>query len=381
MDNRARLPHIRELDGLRGLLASWVAISHVLLWTGFASLEVPHQLRLGWETVIYAMPAVETFIILSGFVISFLLHSREQSYWTFMRGRFFRIYPVYLVCLILGACAVQIMPMIQPLWQNPTAEMMQRISESERNHFLAHAVSHLTLLNGLLPIKLLRDATGTFLPPGWSITLEWQYYLVAPIIALWTQSSARLFALGAIACLGGQLASHWQNPHPAFLPAQLPLFLVGIGSYHYYAHVCAGTDARSPKRALAVAVFGCAALVVSSHSVALLVWAVSFGSVLVEGPGIVGRGLGLMRHILLCPWLQGLGRVSYPLYLVHWPVILLCFFLLGRWKPGIGSNEATTWMLLIAPPLFFGASVVLHKWVEAPFMKLGRGKSKCPGLA
>ena len=377
MENSTKLPHVKELDGLRGLLASWVAFSHVLLWAGFASLKMPHQIQIGWETVIFSMPAVETFIILSGFAISFLLHSRQHSYWAFMRGRFFRIYPVYLVCLILGACTIGLTAMIHPLWQSPTAEMMRKISESERNHFLAHALSHLSLLNGLIPTKLLRDATGTFLPPGWSITLEWQYYLVAPFIARWVQSSGRLLALGGLAYLGEEVAYHWQNPHPAFLPAQLPLFLVGIGSYHFYAHVCTTSESRSPRHALPVAAFGCAAMVLSRHSVALLIWALAFGSFLVEAPGFVGRGLGLVRRILLHRWLQGLGRISYPLYLVHWPVIVLCFYLLGRWKPGIGPNQTAAWMLLVAPPLFLAASVGLHRWVEAPFMILGRGKAKC----
>ena len=373
MNSRTRLPHAEELDGLRGLLASWVAISHILLWCGFASFKVLPRCVSGWETLIFAMPAVETFIILSGFAISFLLDSRQQSYGTFLRGRFFRIYPVYLVCLIFGACTMGLTPMIHPLWQNPTAEMMQRIFASERGHFFAHALGHLSLLNGVIPTKLLQDATGTILPPGWSITLEWQYYLLAPIIARWVQSSSRLLVLGGIAFLGEQYAYHWQNPHPAFLPAQLPLFLLGIGSYHVYAHFCATSGSRSARYALAVSVFCCAAMVLRWHSIAMLIWALAFGSILVQGPGFVGRGLAVISRILRHPLLQQLGRVSYPLYLVHWPVILLCFFLLGQWKPGIASMEAAMWMLLIAPPIFLGAATALHRWVEAPFMKIGRG--------
>lgn len=382
METPVKLPRLDQFDGLRGLMASWVAVTHILLWCGFATLKFPQPFGRGWAAFIFAMPAVETFIILSGFAISFLLHSRSQSWWSFMRGRFFRIYPVYFVCLIFGISIMNNTPVLlqNTFWEDATVESMQSMSLSERTHFLPHLLSHLTLLNGLIPKKFLLDATGTLLTPAWSISLEWQYYLIAPFLALWVRSSSRLLIIGMIAFLGSWYGSRWLNPHPAFFLAQLPLFLVGIGSYHLYAHFCssaAGAEAGKSKRyAIAVVAFAWAAILFTEHSVALTIWALAFGSVLVKGPGIVGGILGLVRRILVHPWLQKLGHVSYPLYLVHWPVILLCLYLFGLWKPGLTRNQLTLGMLVVACPLILLVSACLHKWVEAPLMKLGKERHK-----
>ncbi|WP_397383720.1 acyltransferase family protein [Prosthecobacter sp.] len=383
MKIRPKLPRLDEFDGLRGLLASWVALSHILLWCGFAGLKFRQPFGRGWGEFIFAMSAVETFIILSGFAISFLLHSREQSYWTFIRGRFFRIYPVYLVCLILGVCVIGITPVLlkNALWQDASVDMMRSISESERTHFLPHLLGHLTLLHGLTPKKLLLDATGTLLSPAWSISLEWQYYLVAPFVALWVRSSSRLLIIGMVAFLGTWYGSRWlNNPHPASFLVQLPLFLVGIGSYHLYAHFCSSAASeelgKSRRYAVAVVAFAWGAILFTKHSLALTIWALAFGSVLVKGPGLVGGILGIVRRILVHPWLQKLGHISYPLYLVHWPVIFLCLYLFGRWKPDLTRNQLTLGMLIVASPLILLVSSCLHKWVEAPLMKPGKGRRK-----
>jgi peptidoglycan/LPS O-acetylase OafA/YrhL len=380
METPVKLPRLDQFDGLRGLMASWVAFSHILLWCGFGTLKLPQPFGRGCAAVVFAMPAVETFIILSGFAISFLLHSRSLCWWSFMRGRFFRIYPVYIVSLIFGISIMNITPLLlqDTFWKDVTVESMQSMSLSERTHFLPHLFSHLTLLNGLIPKKFLLDATGTLLTPAWSISLEWQYYLVAPFLALWVRSSSRLLIIGMVAFLGSWYGSRWLNPHPAFFLTQLPLFLVGIGSYHLYAHSNPDPTAldvcKSRRYAIAVVAFAWAAILFTEHSVALTIWAFAFGSALVKGSGLVGGILGTARRILMHPWLQKLGHVSYPLYLIHWPLILLCLYLLGRWRTDLNQIETTALMMLITPPLILATSFALHKFVEAPLMRLGKDR-------
>ncbi len=113
-------------------------------------------------------------------------------------------------------------------------------------------------------------------------------------------------------------------------------------------------------------------MLLSSHSVALVMWAVAFGCIFVEGNGAFPRTLCVVRKLLLHPWLQQLGSISYPLYLVHWPVIIICLKLLLQWKPAIRSGEAGALTLLFALPLSSLMAGLLHRFVEVPSMKLGK---------
>ncbi len=86
-----------------------------------------------------------------------------------MRGRFFRIYPTYLICLALGVGTVYLTPSIlqQSQWRGTSYfRVVGAISQSERLHPFVHIFSHLTLLNGLIPHGALPESTGTLLAPA-----------------------------------------------------------------------------------------------------------------------------------------------------------------------------------------------------------------------
>ncbi len=372
---KLKLPRVDEFDGLRGLLAGWVAISHVLCWSGFSDAILPPPLNRWWPDFISAQPAVEIFIILSGFAISFMLHAREQSYRSFMQGRFLRIYPTYLTCLAFGLGAIYLAPTIpnQASWRDTTYfRVLGPLSDHERTHTFTHVLTHLTLLNGLIPHRVLPDAAGTLLPPAWSITLEWQYYLVAPFIARFVYSGTRLLCLGAVACVGLRFGYYWQNPQLAFLPAQLPFFLVGIASYHLYANFVSSGCGRLEKFTVPVAALLLVVVITAWHSMALGAWTLAFGCVFVDGGGLFARALRVVRGVLLHPWLQKVGSISYPLYLIHWPIIVLWLYLLLRWKPTLTSAKASLWLFVLAIPSSLLAAGVLHRFVEVPLMKIGR---------
>ncbi|HEV8267344.1 MAG TPA: acyltransferase family protein, partial [Thermoanaerobaculia bacterium] len=142
---------VDELDGLRGLLALWVAVSHVFCWTGFAALALPRPLGRLWTEFVYAGPAVEIFMILSGFAIAFLLVERGETHLGFLRGRLFRIYPVYLAALAVALASSAVTPFVlrTAAWRDvPYFQMVGTFVESERAAPGTHLLWHLTLLNG-----------------------------------------------------------------------------------------------------------------------------------------------------------------------------------------------------------------------------------------
>ena len=365
---------VDEFDGLRGILALWVAFSHIFAWTGHWENPLPGRLKEVWRTFVSADPAVDTFIILSGFVISFLLHHRHQSYGAFMRGRFFRIYPVYLVCLALGIASSFLVPAIigAASWKDTIYfEWMAEFVKQEQAAFGSHVFWHVTLLNGLLTKDFLPLATGTLLAPAWSITLEWQYYLVAPLLARGVKSAFGLLAIGAVAWLGLEFASDWRNPQLSFLPAQLPLFLIGIASYHLYHARCEGSSIRFLP-SLAPAALIVLALASNWHSVALTAWAIGFGCIMVRGNDPFSRFLGIARQILLHPALQHLGKLSFPVYLVHWPLIILLLTVILRVRPGIPGHLALAVLIVVGIPVILVAAEIIHRLIEKPGMDLGK---------
>ncbi|RYD25391.1 MAG: acyltransferase, partial [Verrucomicrobiaceae bacterium] len=365
---------VDELDGLRGLLALWVALAHIFAWCGFWETTLPGPLRKAWPVFIEASAAVDTFIILSGFAISFLLHKRSQSYLSFMTGRVFRIYPAYLFCLALGVASTFLTGAIveTAVWKGTIYfEWIRQLATSESAAFGAHTFWHLTLLNGLLTKKFLPDATGTLLTPAWSITLEWQYYLVAPFVARLVSSSTGLLVLTAVAFVGSFSASRWANPQLAFFPAHLPLFLVGIASYHFYVRFANREESRSAPT-LAVAGLIAAAIILQWHSVGLVLWALGFGCILARGNDPFALVLSFIRARLLSEPLQRLGKISFPLYLVHWPIIIGLLWLLLRFFPGASKTQALAFLLVIGLPLILISARILHTMVELPGMALGK---------
>lgn len=368
------LPRVDELDGLRGLLALWVALSHLLAWTGFWENPGPGRLDAGWLVFISAKPAVETFIILSGFAISFLLHKRKQSYGAFMRGRFFRIYPVYLLCLAVAIGTSFLVPFIldTATWRETVYfDWIGQFAQWEQEAFGAHVFWHLLLLNGVLTKGFLPGATGTLLLPAWSITLEWQYYLVSPLIARIVKTAAGLAVLGGLSWLGIHYSAHWQNTQLSFLLPQLPLFLIGIGSYHLYAKICAGGELR-PLHTMVPVGLAVLSILADWYPVALTAWALGFGCIVARGNDPVGRALTVIRSGLLLSWPQFLGRISYPLYLVHWPVIILVLAGMLRVQPGIGQHAAFAVLTAIALPSIILSAWFVHRIVEKPMMAYGK---------
>lgn len=367
---------IDELDGLRGLLALWVALSHIFCWCGFADLPafMPNRVKLLWVQFSYASGAVDTFIILSGFVISYLLHARPQNYRQFMTGRFFRIYPVYLTCLLLGLMVIfqEAFVLTHAAWHDNEYFQLgvNPVSNSQLAHPFSHLFAHLTLLFGMFPDQMLPGCSFALLAPAWSITLEWQYYLVAPLLCRMVGTRLGLLVLGLINCGGFVYLHFWGN---AFLLIKLPLFLIGIGSFYFYRWASLRKDL--PHFSFALIAVLVAVTTIAWHWLALEIWILVFGCLFVS-PKDSGdrwtRCLLVLRRMLLCPPLQAMGKISYPLYLVHWPVILFLLAGLLHWQPEITQWKTLIVMLCLGLPVILSAAWLLHKLVEVPLMRWGK---------
>lgn len=99
-------PHYELLDGLRGVAAILVLFYHI--FEGFSFAEVQNKAGDGIITTLnHGHIAVDFFFILSGFVISYAYDDRwkKMSTWQFFKRRLIRLHPMLIMGAIIGFAA------------------------------------------------------------------------------------------------------------------------------------------------------------------------------------------------------------------------------------------------------------------------------------
>ncbi len=303
------------LDGLRGVLLIVVALFHFSLVAGW---ESPHILFPG------AFFGPSTFFTLSGYLItSLLLVERERTGTVNRAGfwgrRFRRLLPSSTAAIVVIVVILVIWPTVWgPFAGSDVAAGFTGLANW-------HAID---LANGDEPFRLL-GPLGVF----WSLSLEEQFYLL-------------LFGLLVFAIGRGQKMMHW------FVGSLIALWLISVTSLLVVVSTPQreffGTDTRASE-----AVAGCLLAVWVHHrgmprnrftrflgwaslAVAVVCWLyVHESDVWVSRWGLPAFALvscamivGLSSHgsaasVLASKPLVLLGRISYPAYIIHWPLTLL----------------------------------------------------------
>ena len=99
-------PHYQLLDGLRGVAAILVLFYHI--FEGFAFAEATNGVGSGLITTLnHGHIAVDFFFILSGFVISYAYDERWGSMitWSFFKRRLVRLHPMLVMGAVIGVIA------------------------------------------------------------------------------------------------------------------------------------------------------------------------------------------------------------------------------------------------------------------------------------
>ena len=365
--------HFRCIDGLRAWLAWIVVFAHIALYTA-ADIRIPLlQHTLG----VAAHQAVSVFIIISGFVISNLLLERKESYVPYITRRFLRIYPLYLVCLCAGIYAthLHLIAFAGHPWGQyvPQPELIAAETQSlAGNGFYWNLAAHLSLLHGAIPSGILGVSEYTFLAPAWSLSLEWQFYLVAPLILLALANRLGRIVV-SLAALAGYLAFrlNWFGEFfdPSFLPGAALQFAAGIATRLVFSKLPKLT--RYPV-AGAIVAFG---FVFISRDLLPFIFWIAFVAWMRTERAADSRGVGVERCFDLAFNSRAaiyLGKRSYSTYLIHGPIIYaigyVCIvrFALGMWQTILCTSIA-------APLLTLLASLLLFRYVEAPAIAFGKG--------
>jgi peptidoglycan/LPS O-acetylase OafA/YrhL len=364
---------------LRGLAALGVVFYHVRidLWVGFGAIHTysalvdPFSRAMAW----LSLPApflgsgVMLFFVISGFCIHFPYASpqgRKFSAVEYAVRRFFRIYPPYLVVVILSLLVEWLV-----VWMGDLPAVDWNLN--------------------LLTAFMLQNWTGAqpvTNPAFWTLPVEVEFYLLFPLIywglksfsMTWTVAlsaavtliATALYAAG-VPLINDHFALYWvmwvggaalaelyqrkQLTSPPWWiigPALVSLVLAIAATVNHILGDDSGTGHTGPieqtLNAGAHLEFGLFFLVVVWWSVCNQAWYARI-------PLFLAGFLGL------------LGQISYSLYLIHMPLFYLCGHL---WVRHFDLKPVNFLVTLPFCLLAIAVAAILYKFIEEPSHFLGR---------
>lgn len=301
-----------------------------------------------------AQGAVQLFFVLSGWVLAAsLARSGERAPWLqFYVKRVFRIHPPYVAAVLVALATTLVPPAPRP-FDVPLAQQAMAAAPDA-----ASLAAHLAF----------PGTAGGLLPVGWTLRIEMIFSFLLPLLALAASGGRALALLAASAALA--FAADADVARYGFD------FALGAVLQRERRRVGAWLRAL-PAAGRALVVVAGLVLVCAP----LLFWPRLVRGILIAGwlPHeilVMGLGCGLLvaaavdvpafGRALSRPACLFLGRISYPLYLLHstFLVLLAPRFLDGTQRGSFGLLLAVTLVSIVA-------SVPFHAWIERPSIALG----------
>lgn len=340
------------IEGLRAWLAWAMVLDHLAYWSDTWGV-------LGNILRNTGIPAVMVFITISGFVITHLVSEGREPYRIYITRRFFRLFPLFAVACVAGYFAYRLQMQLDVPFDPVFTDWIRRIVASQDQYLWQHIVAHATMLYGAIPYAWLPEADYVFLMPAWSISLEWQFYLIAPLI-VWALIKRPMLAPAlALAFLAIQLLLRkvltGSYEQPAFMLTVSGYFAIGIASRLLYPTFKGRIKQWHVPLACIIAAYS----VTRQHSLAA--WAVAY-------LGLLAPPSRLYQLALQSPVALYLGSRSYSTYLGHFLVIVACQHIGVRWLGHVPSFLVLALMVIPATLLL---SEVLYRTVELPGIRLG----------
>lgn len=315
---------------------------------------------------------VNFFFVLSGFILVYTYEGPELSPLKFWWARFARIYPAYILSLIVAA----------PFFFFAVRQLDLPFFAWSKQHLVLACSLTLTLLQSWVP-----QAALTWNSVCWSLSVEAFFYFLFPLLLLRSKNlSKRTLVLGILAfwlvslCLSfgyvflhpdgidkinsGETTLFWKNVLSFNPLVRLPEFVVGMLTCRLFLAETKKTKFATPLILGGLAGFVCVVLfadkipnpVVSAGLLSPAFAATIFGVALEPK----------WTSVLAAPFLVLLGDASYSLYLLHSLVITRVF---DSFPHFVWSGRA-----LISLLSAILASILAYRLVEEPARRFLRPK-------
>ena len=336
--------HFEILDGLRGVAAVAIVIFHFMeiAYSDFTKNFIAHGFL-----------AVDFFFCLSGFVVAYAYDDRLEKMGVaeFFKSRIIRLHPLVILGAVLGLLAFLFDPFGGKAASYSTGQILL--------NFLSAAF--------LLPFPAMEERFFNLFglnAPAWSLFWEYVANIIYALvlIRLGRKSVVVLFVLAAaalayVAYNSGSLVGGWSGETFWHGGARIAYsFLAGLLIFRYKLILKTG-----------IGFLGLAALL----SLAFLVpftwgWPAQLTIVSVYFPLLISLGAGAT----LSPGLKNIcnfsGKISYPLYMIHYSVIWMFFNYYGLYKPGTGLLVG---IIITGTLLLIGAAWLVMVFYDTPIRK------------
>jgi peptidoglycan/LPS O-acetylase OafA/YrhL len=352
------------IEGARGWLATGVLFVHTCALSQTPTSKIATVLNSGLGVAL-----VMAFVIISGFVITHLLLTRNEPYPAYIFRRFMRIFPVFAVTCYVGyLCTPLFLAAVSRRYgdNNELVQFASCMNQGQIQYFWANFLAHLTMFHGVISAKVLPCSATTFNGPAWSLSLEWQFYLAAPlVIALARRETTSLAALAGITvlCLGARHGDFGQYEHLSFLPLAIPYFALGIASRVIYPKLV--TSVTTP--AVALGLLG--TLVPLGWKVLpVVIWGILLVFLVTDRRALLRMDAAIMRlgaQLLESPFARFVGKRSYSIYLFHFPILGALTYSLP-----LNGLQLFAALLAIGGPLTLLISSISYHLVERPGITL-----------
>jgi peptidoglycan/LPS O-acetylase OafA/YrhL len=339
------------IDAIKAVASQLIVWHHIASYSPMSDVIYPHATAVTDWLNNDARLAVPAFLVISGFLAARSLAPRPGSVALAFSDtgllrrlwqRYLRLALPYVIAL---AFAVACTSLTHSLLADP---------DTPRAPSVGRVLAHILLLQDIVGVEALSAGV-------WYVAIDFQLYALFALL-LW---SARQLALrtgiaaghAVIALCGGMAIASlfWLNRDPT-LDQWAPYFFgaYGLGVFAQWA----STSPRKGWWLAALVAVTVIALGIDWRSRILV-------ASLVALPLASGIGARFSLKGTISSAVTALGRISYPVFLIHYPVLLLVSALMVRLdSSAIAINVAglaATWLLSL------GAGAVLHRWTEPGF--------------
>jgi peptidoglycan/LPS O-acetylase OafA/YrhL len=365
--SHTRLAYLPALDGMRAC-----AVLAVMMFHG----GIPHMDG--------GFMGVDAFFVLSGFLITSLLIGEWRQALTIKLGAFWarrarRLLPALLLMLLFVAFfASVIVP--KGTYGALRLDALATLLYVSNWHFILVNSNYFNETSASSPLL-----------HTWSLAVEEQFYVIWPLVVLgvlrFTKSLRALFALCCVAAIGSAVWMHHVyegglNTNRAYLGTDtrsqclfigcaLAVGLVLVSQRHHEAGRLAKGELWRPESSTGRVLCGVLGVLGAAGAIALWVVTTSTSTFPYSGGffliglsvasvilAAVGAPRSLVPRMLSWAPIRYVGRISYGLYIWHWPI----FIWLDHSRTGLYGYELFGLRVLVT----FAVSVVSFHLVERP---------------
>lgn len=321
-----------ELDALRGIASLTVLLFH---FTRFSSGTAPFNYNIG-------STGVDFFFMLSGFVILMTL-DKKPSVGQFFWGRITRIVPTYWACATVTLIAIYIHGNVDA-W----ATFQQYLW-------------NLTMIQSYLRVENLDG-------PYWTLIIEWLFYGVMALVLGLRALKYIEWIMLALLLLSGLYGIDQLNVHfpklyytlKMYVPLMnhIPSFFAGILLYRI--KLTGGRAWRYPLFVLALIIQ--TTLTNETDRAIQFVTQTQYNWALLSYALVMVLFVENQLGFLAKPWTLFLGKISYPLFLIHQFIgtVMMIPFLTYGW----GWNFFPAFFVTLAVCMVLATGI--HYWIEIP---------------